>query len=164
MTMVCVVCRHPRRIDIDRAVIAGAGYRVIASQFGVGRSAVMRHKADHLLPELLKAKQVEDVSRATDLLAMVIERDRRAMALLDRADAEGDLRPAASLMRVSLTAIELLAKLRGELDERAVINVLALPEWLAVREALLIALDPFPQARIAVGEALAQVEGANHGS
>jgi hypothetical protein len=112
----------------------------------------------------LKAKQVEDVSRATDLLAMVIERDRRAMALLDRADAEGDLRPAASLMRVSLTAIELLAKLRGELDERAVINVLALPEWLAVREALLIALDPFPQARIAVGEALAQVEGANHGS
>jgi len=46
----------------------------------------LRHKAEHLLAELVKAKQAEDVSRATDLLTMATERDKTALALLARAD------------------------------------------------------------------------------
>jgi hypothetical protein len=53
--------------------------------------------------------------------------------------------------------VELLAKLSGELDERPQVNILnvaASPEWLATQAAMLQALAPFPEARLAVAGAL----------
>jgi hypothetical protein len=49
---------------------------------------------------------------------------------------------------------ELLAKLLGELDERPQVNVLVMPEWLTLRTRLLAALLPYPEARLALSEAL----------
>ncbi len=54
--------------------------------------------------------------------------------------------------------VELTAKLVGELDERPQVNVLLAPEWLAVRAALLAALRPYPEARVAVAARLAAME------
>lgn len=56
--------------------------------------------------------------------------------------------------------LELLAKLRGELDERPQINVLLAPEWLTVRTALLEALWSYPEARTAVAARLQKLEAA----
>jgi hypothetical protein len=53
---------------------------------------------------------------------------------------------------------ELLAKLMGELDDRPQINVLAAPEWLSVRAALLDALRPYPEVRTAVAARLAALD------
>ena len=50
--------------------------------------------------------------------------------------------------------IELLAKLLGELDERAQVNILIAPEWLTLRTAILKALEPYPEARLALAEAV----------
>ncbi len=50
---------------------------------------------------------------------------------------------------------QLLAKLLGQLDERAQVNVLLAPEWLQVRSTLLMVLAPYPEARLAVAGALA---------
>jgi hypothetical protein len=49
--------------------------------------------------------------------------------------------------------LELLAKLLGELDERPV-NVLLSPEWLNLRTVIVTALEPHPEARGAVLEAI----------
>ena len=54
---------------------------------------------------------------------------------------------------------ELLAKLLGELDERPQVNVLISPEWVNVRAALLAALLPYPEARLAVAGRLRVLEG-----
>lgn len=59
--------------------------------------------------------------------------------------------------------ITLLAKLIGELDERPRINLLVAPEWHAVRGELLLALAPFPEARLAVAARLASLEGSANG-
>jgi len=56
--------------------------------------------------------------------------------------------------------LELTAKLMGELDERPQINVLVAPEWILVRTALLDALRPFPEARVAVLGRLTALEAA----
>jgi hypothetical protein len=162
MPRTCTICSHPQRADIDAAAIAGASYRTIAHQFTVSRDALMRHKADHLLAELVKAKQAEDVSRATDLLTMATNRDKIALALLSRAERAGDLKTAVQALRVSLVSLELLARLRGELNEQTTVNVLVLPEYMAARSALVAALAPFPDARRAVVEALAMVEGGSN--
>jgi hypothetical protein len=162
MSRICSVCSHPQRAEIDRAAIAGASYRAIAHQFTVSRDALMRHKADHLLAELVKAQQAEEVSRATDLLAMALQRDEKALALLSQAEKTGDLKTAGQMLRISLVSLELLARLRGELNEQATVNILVAPEWIAVREALLRALWPFVEARTVVAAALAELEEASH--
>jgi len=55
---------------------------------------------------------------------------------------------------------QLLAKLLGQLDERAQVNVLLAPEWLQVRSTLLMVLAPYPEARLAVAGALATLDAS----
>jgi len=43
------------------------------------------------------------------------------------------LRTALSGIREARGNVELLAKLRGELDERPVVNILVAPQWIALR-------------------------------
>jgi hypothetical protein len=64
--------------------------------------------------------------------------------------------------------LELLAKLRGELDERPVVNLHMSTEWLELRTAIVVALEPFPDASYAVLRALDRgpdrsPEGAGNG-
>lgn len=53
---------------------------------------------------------------------------------------------------------EFLARLIGQLDERPQINFLIMPEWLALRSELVLALRPFPEARTAVARRLAALK------
>lgn len=57
--------------------------------------------------------------------------------------------------------IELLARLMGELKEQPIVNVLlTTPEWIKTRTVLLRALEPYPDARLAVAAALREVDHA----
>ena len=53
---------------------------------------------------------------------------------------------------------ELLAKLLGQLKEGTTINLLLSPDWLKLRTAILRALESFPDARLALASAIAEVE------
>ena len=60
--------------------------------------------------------------------------------------------------------LELVAKLLGELDESPTINVTLSPEWVSIRTLIVQALQPYPDARQAVAQALSRMEanGAGH--
>jgi hypothetical protein len=83
----------------------------------------------------------------------------RVLGILERAEESGDLRAATGAIREARSMIELLAKLTGELDEKPEVNIVLSPQWLAIRGAILDALEPFPEARIAVGARLLAVAG-----
>ncbi|MDY7091580.1 MAG: hypothetical protein SX243_01270 [Acidobacteriota bacterium] len=53
--------------------------------------------------------------------------------------------------------IELQARLLGQIDERTTVNVAVLPEWHGLRQVVLDALRPYPEARQAVAEALREM-------
>jgi hypothetical protein len=58
--------------------------------------------------------------------------------------------------------LETIAKITGELNERPVVNVLnvaASPEWIELRSRILAALEPHPDARLAVAAALTGRQG-----
>jgi hypothetical protein len=60
MPRTCTVCAHPERQAIDRALVGVTSpYRDIARQYGLSKDALLRHKADHLLPNIVAAWQVE---------------------------------------------------------------------------------------------------------
>ncbi|NJL26521.1 MAG: hypothetical protein HC897_00935 [Thermoanaerobaculia bacterium] len=50
--------------------------------------------------------------------------------------------------------IELQARLLGDLQDGQTVNVAILPEWHGIRQRILDALRPFPEARFAVAQAL----------
>lgn len=45
----CSVCTHPQRDEVDELLVADfAVYRTIAVQYGLSKSALIRHKRDHI--------------------------------------------------------------------------------------------------------------------
>lgn len=49
MARSCSLCSHPRRAEIDAALVAGATLDVVVTHFGLpSRSAVQRHRAGHV--------------------------------------------------------------------------------------------------------------------
>jgi transposase-like protein len=154
------VCDHPERHSIDEVLVTGAPYRSVAKRFELSESAVYRHKAEHLPAGLLKAKQVEEVAQADDLLEQVRHLQTHALDILERAEKSGDLRTALAAISQARGNLELLGKLAGELDERPVVNLNVSPEWLELRAVIVGALEPHPAAHRAILRAL---EGSGNG-
>ena len=60
MSRTCTVCAHPERQAIEQALVAvESPYRDIARRYGLSKDALLRHKADHLLPEIVAAWRAE---------------------------------------------------------------------------------------------------------
>jgi hypothetical protein len=152
------VCDHLERHGIDEPLVSGTPYRSVAKRFEVSESAVYRHKVDHLPAHLLKAREVEEVAQADDLLDQVRDLQTRALDILERAEKVGDLRIALAAISQARGNLELLGKLAGELDERPVVNVLLSPQWVMIRTTMLEALSAYPEAHSAVAESLMDLE------
>jgi hypothetical protein len=90
----CTVCDHPERHGIDEVLVSGVPYRSVAKRFELSESSVYRHKTEHLPAHLLKAREVEEVTRADDLLDQVRNLQTHALDILERAEKAGDLRTA----------------------------------------------------------------------
>jgi hypothetical protein len=156
----CTVCDHYESHSIDQALVGGAPYRSVANRFELSESSVYRHKTEHLPAHLLKAREVEEVAQAEDLLEQLKHLQTHALDILERAEKAGDLRTALAAISQARGNLELLGKLAGELDERPVVNLNISPEWLELRAVIVGALEPHPAAHSAVLRAL---EGAGNG-
>src|SRR5215203_2994195 len=150
----CTACDHLERHSIDESLVSGAPYRSVAKQYALSESAVYRHKTEHLPVHLLKAREVEEVAQADDLLEQVSNLQAHALGILERAEKSGDLRTALAAISQARGNLELLGKLAGELDERPVVNVNVSAEWLELRTVIVGALEPYSEARGAVLRAL----------
>ena len=157
----CTVCEHLEKDTIDRELVGSASNRSVASLYDVSEAAVRRHKANHLPAKLVMAVKAAEVVEADNLLHQVGDLQRRALAILDKAEETGELRTALSAIREARGNLELLAKLLGELDDRPTVNVLISPEWLELRTVIIGALEPYTDAR---GAVLRAIEGAGNGS
>jgi len=105
------VCDHPERHSIDEALVTGAPYRSVAKRFELSESAVYCHKTEHLPAHLLKAREVEEVAHADDLLEQVRHLQARALDILERAEKAGDLRTALAAIFQARSNLQLLGKL-----------------------------------------------------
>ena len=154
MPRTCTVCSHPEREVIDRQLVEGIAFPALVAEYRVSKDALSRHKANHLPAKLVLAEKAEEVAQADDLLDQVRDLQGRALAILDKAEATGELRTALSAIREARGNLELLAKLLGELSDAPQINLTVSPEWLELRTTIITALDPHPQARESVLRAL----------
>jgi len=160
MARPCTICNHPQRAEIDRVLAAGqTANTVLSSQFAVTEQALRRHKDKHLPAQLVKAQEAREVAQADDLLAQVKRLQIVTMNVLKLAYDAQDLRTALQAVSQARQNLELVGRIVGELEaERVQVAVVTTsPDWLRLRAAILAALDPHPDARLAVLEAMRDV-------
>ena len=155
MPQSCSICTHPQRAEIEKALVAGEALRDIAGRCPVSRSALHRHKQDHLPAHLAKAHEEESIGQAIDVVRQLKAINAACLEILQSSRA--DKKHSISLRAVDRIQkqIELQARLIGELqDSGPTVNVLIAPEWQEVRVNVLQALTPYPEARSAVAQVL----------
>ncbi len=158
----CTICGHKKRSAIDKALVARQPFRTIADQFGVSKTALLRHYDDHLLSLLVKAQEAKEAADADALLAQIVRLRDEGLGVLEKAKGAEDLHTVLNSIKVTQGTIELLAKLAGQLRAAPTINLVLSAEWQAVQANVLTALDPYPEARLAVAHALGEAGVAGH--
>jgi hypothetical protein len=116
MARTCTICAHAQREAIEAAIIEQVSYRTVAERFGTSKTAVCRHATEHLPEALTVAKRAEDVTRADSLLDRVEGLILDVCRIAAKAEQAGQWGPAASALREARASLELLARLRGELQ------------------------------------------------
>jgi hypothetical protein len=151
----CTICLHPDRAAIDRSLVSGTSFRDLAGQWSVTKSALHRHKQEHLPAHLAKAHEEESIGQAIDVVRQLRAINAACLEILQTSRAEK--KHSISLKAVDRIErqISLQAKLLGELQETGpTVNVLVAPEWREIKVNILAALSPFPEARSAVSKVL----------
>ena len=151
----CITCEHPERPKIEQALVSGTSFRKVSKRFGIGMTALFRHKEAHILPAVAKAQHAIEASQGDDLLAKVTMLESDARRIQRKAEAAGDLRTAISAIRELTRVIELLAKLRGELQAAPQINI------AFVVPVLLDCLSDYPEVKQVVATRLRELDAAS---
>ena len=154
MPQPCSICTHPEREAIDAALVAGVPNRRIAAQYGMGETSVRRHKDAHIPPLVAQAHDAAVVFSADALTAQITGLLARGFAILDKSERGDSITDMCAAMREVRGVLTLIAKITGEIETQPTINIIQMPEWIEIQTVILRALAPFPEARIAVADAL----------
>jgi hypothetical protein len=152
----CSICVHPKRQQIERQLALRTSYRNIAKQFSVSTAPLSRH-LPHFAERLSKIRDDEDQRVALDVVTELRTINGVALGILKNArDSDNPGLALKAIDRIH-RQLELQAKLLGDMDDRPQINILIAP---AVEQAIIDALRPFPEAGIAVSDAIAELESS----
>ncbi len=158
----CTICTHKKREEIDSALVTGERFRNIAKRYAVTLAPLVRHRDDHIPAALTKAQEAAEAAQADNLLAQVCDLRDKALSVLESAENADDLRTAIAAIREARGCVELLGKLAGQLNDAPTVNLFISAEWRTVQAIILTALEPHADARLAVADALAQLENGRH--
>ena len=164
MSARCAACTHPKRDELDSAIVAGQTLRAIGKQYGMSASAVLRHRDRHLSPALAAMAARREEEAASGLVAQVRQLVRRADELYTAAAKDGRSSAALAALKEMRGSLELLGKATGELKDASpvtVISVQASEEWQQIRAVILSTLMAYPEARQAVAGRLLQLNERN---
>ena len=155
----CNICMHPEVDKINAMLISGVSCGKVANKYGsFNRQSVWAHKQKHLPKTLLKAKALEDENKADALLKQLESINAKAWDLMKQAEKDKKYQPAVSALKECRATVELTAKLIGELKTGTEVNVYYSPQWIELRGNIFQALQPYPEARIALANKLSELD------
>jgi hypothetical protein len=165
--------KDPNRPLIERALAMGIPMTQIAKRYGHSQDAISRYR--NRMPQQLKAAiigaalrpGVDDLEKlrsdeAEGLLGNLAHQRARLLLMQDVCMEEGGVDQVARLSGVIHKNLEMVGRYLGlfaNLNINTNVNVLLSEDYLRLRQALVLALQPFPEARHAVSAALHRIEG-----
>ena len=159
------------RAQIEFELATGKSVRAIARKFDVHETALHKHRAK--LPPQLKAAYVGRLlapgvdleklktEESEGLLQSLAQQRARLLIVQDSAMEDGNAQAVATIANSIHRNLELVGRYLGEMQSHStqtVVSVLITREYLELRNALLRALAPFPEARQAVAATLHKIE------
>lgn len=128
----CPICDHEDLDEINAALASNERIRTIAERWSVRKTALMRHRNEHLPYSAIEAKEAEakeaeakeaeEDAPGDDLLDQVRDLQERALATLEEAEEAEELNAALRAIREVKNNLELMTDPLNELDERSVDN------------------------------------------
>ena len=123
----CPICDHEDLDGINAALASNERIRTIAERWSVRKTALMRHRNEHLPYSAIEAKEAEAQEAEEDalgdnLLDQVRDLQERALATLEEAEEAEELNAALRAIREVKSNLELMTNPLNELDERSVDN------------------------------------------
>ena len=156
MPRTCIICSHEHRYEIEELLATRRStYRAIALQYGVSKDAVSRHVSSRHVSQLISlAADAERAARADTLLDRIEALQRRIEEFLSRVEHTDNYSATLGAFREMRSSLELIGEVTKELDRAGTINLELTVEWQEVKNLIVTALAPYPQARVAVFNAL----------
>ena len=121
----CTVCGHHDRDAINAALLGSESLRNIAARYIASKSALLRHKKNHLPAAVVKAAAVEEVISGGKLLDRLKELNRETASILREARTAGTKDNQLALKAIARAEKQLVleGQLLGELNEGATVNI-----------------------------------------
>jgi hypothetical protein len=168
----CTICKHKSRHQLEIGLAHGIAHNALARRFGVSADAVGRHAANHVTPALraaiLSAQQPSAIdleqlqaSEQEGLLSQLINQRARLQQHAAMAVDYGDIRGAVSAESAITANLGLVGRLLGMIVQRHDVrstSILISSDYLAMRQAIIDAVRPFPAAALAIADALHRLE------
>lgn len=85
MARVCTICGHDDRLNMEQALVNGKSLNQVATQFGVARSSLNRHKNNCVAETIAVAKQAQAELRGLRLVDRVRMMDQYVDEVIHRA-------------------------------------------------------------------------------
>ncbi len=157
---------HPRSEEIVNRLISGKNNPEIVRDFPEITDDDLDYYREKKLPEVLSkskdlkalADEIEqaDIHRGDTYLQLVIGLQKKALDALELQDPAGDPKSWAMISREARGYLELLGKALDRIRDtpQMQVNILVNPEWISLRSTIIAALEPYPEARRAVINAL----------
>jgi len=128
----CPICDHEDLDEINAALASNERIRTIAARWSVRKTALMRHRNEHLPYSAIEAqeareaeakeaeaKEAEEAALVDDLLDQVRDLQERSLATLEEAEEAEDLNDALQTIREVKDNLELMTKPLNELDDQS---------------------------------------------
>jgi transposase-like protein len=159
------------RAEIERDLAIGIPIRRLAAKYGLDKSTLHRWRK-RLPPQLRAAMLAQSLRPGVDLeklrvtesegLLVHLAAQRAKLLLMQDAAASAEQYQVASAIAAQVHRnLEIVGKYLGEFAQHHVstsVSVLISAEYLELRSTLLRALQPFPEARAAVVDAIHRLE------
>jgi hypothetical protein len=160
------VCVHSGRGNIDAETIAGVPAAKVAAKYGISKTSLLRHKANHmgLAPRgnaFRKAVHdrigtvLEVNVAASDTVAEIAALRSRANKLCIQAETSGDARVALLAIRELTRLLELQGRMTLEASQGRASDISAHPIWHQVSADVLNAIAPCAECTSRVHSAVA---------
>jgi|GEM_PF-2140023 len=112
MARPCSICSHPKREEIDAALVCGASLRDIARQYATGKDALARHQK-HVAGQLAQAeteRAAGNQAQGRSLLERLAGLETEARLILEGAKADGDKITSLKALEALRRTMETVAK------------------------------------------------------
>lgn len=117
MTRVCLICSHPKRLQIDQAIVQGATLAKIARDFDVPPNSLYPHSKDHLSRQLAQAYQRKEALESLNLLGEIEDLLHRTKVILTQAEQDKRYTLALKAIAEARGVYELLSRIAFSLHQ-----------------------------------------------